>query len=359
LTTAKSKRVRLLILALVLGIAGGGAWWWQQNRIQGNEANRLTLYGNVDIRQVDLAFNGNERITRMLVQEGDHVKDGQLLAELATQRLAAQVAGSAAGMEAQRQVVARLEAGTRPEEIKQARAEVELATAQAHDAQLSYRRIRDLAARKVASQQQVDDAKAALDTATARLKAAQAALDLALAGPRKEDIAAAKATLAANEAQLALAQRQLEDAFLYASADGVIRNRILEPGDMASPERPVYTLALTDPIWIRAYVDEPDLGKIFPGMIATITTDSYPGKTYQGWVGYISPAAEFTPKSVQTQAIRTSLVYQIRVFVCNPANQLRLGMPVTVAIDLDQSQSATNSPDTDRCRIPNTIDRHR
>ena len=119
---------------------------------------------------------------------------------------------------------------------------------------------------------------------------------------------------------------------------------------MASPERPVYTLALTNPIWIRAYIDEPDLGKIFPGMIAMVTTDSYPDKAYQGWIGYISPAAEFTPKSVQTQEIRTSLVYQVRVFVCNPANQLRLGMPVTVAIDLDQSQPASNSSDTDRCR---------
>jgi HlyD family secretion protein len=103
---------------------------------------------------------------------------------------------------------------------------------------------------------------------------------------------------------------------------------------MASPQAPAYVLALTDPVWVRAYVSEVDLGKIHQGMAAKVRTDSFPGKTYDAWIGFISPTAEFTPKSVETTDVRTSLVYQIRVYVKNPENQLRLGMPATVIIDL-------------------------
>lgn len=345
----KKKIIALPILLLIIGLISGGYWWWQSHQ-GASSADRLNLYGNVDIREVDLAFNGSERITQLLVQEGDQVKKGQLLATLATQRLTPRVAQAEAQLAAQRQVVAKLEAGTRPEEINQARAEVDSAKAQLHEAQRSLKRIRDLAARDLASPQQVDDAQAAADTTKARLEVAQAALELALAGPRKEDIAAAKATLNAHEAALALVRQELEDTHLYASSDGVIRNRILEPGDMASPQRPVYTLALTNPVWIRAFIDEPDLGKIHPGMRASVTTDSYTGKSYQGWIGYISPSAEFTPKSVQTEEVRTSLVYQVRVYVCNPQNELRLGMPVTVTVPLDQSPPAQTGSEEKRCR---------
>lgn len=344
-------KVKLACLLVVLLVAAaGGAWWWWQTHVETTAADRLTLYGNVDIRQVDLAFNGSERITRMLVQEGDVVKKGQLLATLATQRLAARAAQAEAQVAAQSQMVARMEAGTRVEEINRARAEVEVAKAQERVAQRSFRRIRDLVRKNLASQQQADDAEAAADSAAARVKATEAALTLALAGPRKEDIAAAKSTLKAREAELVLARRELADASLYAPSPGVIRNRILEPGDMASPQKPVYSLALTDPMWVRAFVDEPDLGKIRLAMSARVSTDSFPDKTYRGWIGYISPTAEFTPKSVQTVEVRTSLVYQVRVYVCNPENELRLGMPVTVTIALDRTPAV--GAVTDRCRTP-------
>ncbi|HHH35906.1 MAG TPA: HlyD family efflux transporter periplasmic adaptor subunit, partial [Gammaproteobacteria bacterium] len=130
------------------------------------------------------------------------------------------------------------------------------------------------------------------------------------------------------------------DAFLKAPAAGVIRNRILQPGDMASPQSPVLTLALTTPVWVRAYLPESDLGRVAPGMRAWILTDSYPEKRYKGWVGYISPTAEFTPKNVETPELRTRLVYQVRVFACNPEGELRLGMPATVVIPLDQPPPA-------------------
>lgn len=142
-----------------------------------------------------------------------------------------------------------------------------------------------------------------------------------------------------------MARKALADASLYAPDNAIIQERILEPGDMASPQRPVYTLALTDPLWVRAYVQGPDLGKLKPGMRAEVSTDSYPGKRYRAWVGYISPTAEFTPKSVETTEVRSSLVYQVRIFVCSPQNELRLGMPATVTIPLGQPAA----PDADHC----------
>lgn len=338
------KPLRIILILVVLLAVAGSAWWWRDHSEVGTP-NRLVLYGNVDIREVDLAFNGAERIERMLVEEGERVEVGQLLATLATGRLQARVDQAAAQVAAQQHTVAALEAGTRAEEINRVRAELELAQAQNREAQRSLARIRDLARRQLASPQQVDAAESAAESAAARVKAAQAALDLALAGPRPEDIAAAHAGLRALEAQLALARRELADGELHASSDGVIRNRILEPGDMASPQQPVYTLALTDPIWIRAYVDEADLGKLHPGMTARITTDSFPDKAYRGWIGYISPTAEFTPKSVQTTEVRTSLVYQVRIYACNPQDELRLGMPATVTLALDRAESSAGRCD--------------
>jgi HlyD family secretion protein len=187
-------------------------------------------------------------------------------------------------------------------------------------------------------QQDVDDAKAALDVAQAQLAVNEKALDLAVIGPRKEDIAQNEAQLRGNEAQLALLRQQLADAQLIAPVDAVVRTRILEPGDMASPQKPVFSLAITDPKWIRAYVSEPDLGKVHSGMSANVMVDSFPKRRFEGWVGFVSPVAEFTPKAVQTDELRTSLVYEVRVFVKDPSDELRLGMPATVYLNLEQTR---------------------
>jgi HlyD family secretion protein len=334
---SKARRGVIVLLAIVLAGAGTGYWIWQSQRGQ-SATDELVLFGNVDIRQVQLAFNAAERIERMLVQEGDRVEPGQLLATLDTRRLQHAVASREAEVKAQQEVVARLEAGSRPEEIAKARAELAAAEVEARNAERNALRLRDLARKNLAPQEQADDARAAADAAAAQREAAKQALDLAVLGPRKEDIAAARATLEAQQAQLALSRRDFAEAELHAPSSGVIQDRLLEPGDMASPQRPVYTVALTSPLWVRAYVAEPDLGKLRPGMKAAVTTDSYPDKHYRGWVGFISPTAEFTPKSVETTEVRTHLVYQVRVFVCDPRNELRLGMPATVTIGLDQPE---------------------
>ncbi len=330
-----------MIILLILG-SMGLAWW--QHREASGAKSELNLYGNIDIREVDLAINASERIAKVLFWEGDKVQRGQLMAELEMERFQAEVDRLKGEMAAQRALVEKLENGSRPQEIRQARDQLEEVRAQETIAWLTYKRLKRLLPRKLVSKEEVDNARAAAEAATARRKAAEEVLSLAIEGPRKEDITAAKAQLTALRAQLALAEHDLEDARLYAPADGIIRDRILEPGDMATPQRPIYTLALTDPLWARVYVSEPDLGKIRPGMVAQITTDSFPGKHYRGWVGYISPTAEFTPKTVQTEELRTHLVYQVRVYACNPQGELRLGMPISAVIPLGSERKIETLP---------------
>ncbi len=338
----KSLKIIFRWVVLLAVIAGVG-WWWLQQQKPAKESDRLVIYGNIDIREVDLAFLAVERIDQMLFWEGDAVKKGQRLASLDKTAFEANVDKVKALLEAQKQTVAKLEAGSRPQEIRQAEAKVKEAETLLYEARRTYKRLKSLHSKNLASQQKLDDALSAVSSAQARLKVAQETLALVREGPRKEDIAAAQAKLQSLDAQRVLAIKQLKDADLYAPADGIIRERLLEPGDMASPQQPVYTLALNDPLWVRAYIPEPSLGKVKLGARASIFTDSFPEKEYQGWVGFISPTAEFTPKNVQTPELRTRLVYQARIFVCNPDNELRLGMPATVQIPLNQSmESWTN-----------------
>jgi HlyD family secretion protein len=328
----------------------GGVGWWYVHRIErGGTAKEILLYGNVDIRQIQLAFHSTGRIQKLAVQEGDSTKSGDLVAEIDPVRYEASVARAAAELAAQKQILARLVAGTRPEEIREAQAREKAAQAKWEDAKLVYERTKRLFGDKTVPKQKLDDDEAAFESAKADLDAARQALALAVKGPREEDIAAAGAQVKASEAALRLAERELADTKLYAPAPGVIQDRILEQGDMAFPETPVFTLALTNPIWVRAYIEEPDLGKIAPGMKAHVTTDSFPGKIYLGWIGFISPTAEFTPKEVQTTELRTKLVYRIRVYACNPEGELRLGMPVTVTIPLDQPRENLKG-NSDRCQ---------
>jgi HlyD family secretion protein len=291
---------------------------------------------------VNLPFNDNERIAAVLVQEGDRVQKGQVVARLDTSRLEPQVAQMEAQAAAQRAVVARFHNGSRPEEIAQARANLQSAIADAANARQQNQRLvnaaRGSSGRDV-SQQDLDNAKAVMDVAEAKVAVNEKALELEVSGPRKEDVAQAEAQLRADEAQVALLRQELADAQLLAPCDAVVRTRLMEPGEMASPQTPVFSLAITDPKWIRAYVDEPDLGNVHLGMAATVTTDSFPDRPLNGWVGFISPIAEFTPKDVQTEELRTSLVYEVRVFVKDPGDELRLGMPATVHLSLKQSGS--------------------
>lgn len=333
------RRKLTIPIVIVLIVVAGLVWWFMAHR--GGDG-RLVLYGNIDLRQVQLAFNNSERIAAVLVQEGDHVKQGQLMARLDTSRLEPQVAEAEAQVAAQRQVVLRLRNGSRPEEIAQARANVESAKADLVNAQRQYERLKnaaDLSGGRAVRQQDVDAAKAALDVAIAKVAVNQQSLDLAVIGPRKEDIAENEAKLRANEAQLARLRQQLTDSQLIAPMNAVVRTRIMEPGEMSTPQSPVFSLAIIDPKWVRAYVSEPDLGRIHPGMKATVAVDSFRNRGFDGWIGFISPVAEFTPKAVQTEELRTSLVYEVRVFVKDPKDELRLGMPASVYVTAGEADT--------------------
>lgn len=330
------------LASLVLNAASCSNQQGQENR-----AGTLTVYGNVDIREVQLAFQDGGRILALTVDEGAKIDKGQVVAELDATRLRMEVDRLSGEVAAQTQLVERLHRGSRPQEIERAKAAVASARANLRDAQLTLARKQSLQITNRISQQEVDSARAKVDTWQATLKTAEEEQSLAIEGPRREDIAAAEASLAALQAAKQLATQRVVDAKLLAPADGFIRNRILEPGAMAAAGTPVLTLALTNPLWVRAYISEPDLGKVREGMRAQLRTDSQPGKSYQGWVGFISSTAEFTPKTVETTELRTKLVYRARIFACDPTHELRLGMPVTVFIDTAGGVASAQSECTD------------
>lgn len=335
----RKKIIAVVVLAALLLAAL--IWFFTRSR----DNNALVLYGNVDIRQVSLAFDNSDRIAEMRVEEGDRVKTGQVLAQLDTRTLNLQVQQAQAQVEAQEQALLRLRNGSRPEEIAQARAQVAAAAADAEFARQQLTRLQGIAgttAGRGISRQDMENAQSRLSVARAQLEMQRKALQLSRIGPRKEDIAQASAQLQAARAELALLRHRVELSRLMAPTDAVVRSRLLEPGDMASPQRPVYALAITSPKWVRAYVSETQLGRIKPGMTGQVSTDSFPDQAIQGRIGFISSVAEFTPKTVQTEELRTSLVYEVRVFVDDPEDRLRLGMPATVRLDSEGDDDHKN-----------------
>lgn len=324
----KNAGKRIVPLLLLLGI--GVAVWhvWSADRSQ-----PLALYGNVDQRQIELAFLDAERLKEVLVQEGMEVQPGQVLARLETRRLRDRIAVVEAQVAASEAALARLENGTRPEEIAQARASLSSAMAEKAFADSQYRRTRSLwtdSGGKAVKKQDLDEALRLRDVAGARQEQARNALRLAELGPRAEDIAEAQARQLQAARELQQLRNQLDDAELKSPARSVINRRLMEPGDMALPQKAVFSLSVLSPKWVRAYISEKDLGRIRPGMPARIHTDSHPDKSFEGSVTFIASVAEFTPKTVQTPELRTSLVYEVRVAVADPQNRLRLGMPATV-----------------------------
>lgn len=320
---------RKFLLAGILAMAAAGAaivWHVLESRRSGE----LTLYGNVDIRQVDLGFRVEGRIARVLADEGDTVRQGQPLACLDDDLLRQQRDQAAAGLAGRKADLARLERGYRVEEIAQARASVAAAAAVAENARINLNRVAAMRASNAVSQKELDNARSASKESGARLRSAQDQLAMLLSGYREEDVLAQRAAVAAAAAELARAEIRLQDAILIAPQKGVILTRAREAGAIVQAGQTVYTLTLTDPVWLRAYVDEPNLGRVKPGMAVRVAVDAAPGKTFPGTVGFISPTAEFTPKTVETREVRTALVYRLRIQVQDPENVMRQGMPVTV-----------------------------
>ena len=327
------KKGVLVAIAAVVLLAGAAVYWYFHKEQSSDQT--LTLYGNVDIRQVSLAFEQTGRIAELNVQEGDFVQKGQVLAKLNTDALDIQRQQAEAQLKVQQQAVLEQDAGTRPEQITQAQAHLVSAHAQLDKANKDLKRMqvlfRDTAGQAI-SKQELDSAQSNQATAAAAVEAQQANLVLLQHGARKEERAAAKAQSEVAQSNLDLIHYQLQQSSLIAPVNAVVRARLQEMGDMTTAQKPVYTLVLTDPKWVRVYVNEQDLSQIKMGATAQILRDSAPNQSIQGKIGYISSVAEFTPKTVQTEDIRTTLVYEVRIYIRDPKDALKMGQPVTVKI---------------------------
>jgi HlyD family secretion protein len=331
------------ILAIVIVVTALASLGWYYHKHYSEKEETLVLYGNVDIREVNLGFRVGGRLSKLMFDEGDKIKQGEVIAQLDDEPYRNQVANASAQVNSVKERLKLKESGNRPQEIAQAKSlvnEREAATSNAK--QLFLRSERALLIKGISTQDR-DNAAASYQENEARLAAAKQSLALLEAGFRIEDIAQAKADLRQAEAALATAELQVKDAILSAPSDGIILTRVQEAGAILQAGATVFTVSLQRPVWIRAYVHEPDLGHIHPGTLVELYTDTQPDKPYKGQIGFISPRTEFTPKSVETTELRTSLVYRLRIVVENPDDALRQGMPVTIKLTSDKSPSSSSA----------------
>ncbi|MDP2847436.1 MAG: secretion protein HlyD [Humidesulfovibrio sp.] len=317
-----------ILLILALAVACGVTW--AVVRKNGDAGKALKLYGNVDIREVELSFRVPGRVAEVRVDEGDTVKAGDVLAVLDAQRYRDALAKAVGDRDVAAANMSKFRAGYRLEEVAQARATVDQVEAQVENAVRVARRREELLKSGAISAQERDDAVAQRDALLAQLQSARKGLQLQASGFRAEEVLGAEAQLRAAEASVAAAMTDLADTEIIAPSDGQVLSRVREPGAMAAAGANVLVLSLNKPVWVRAYVPEPSLGKVHLGMAVNVYSDSRPDKPYSGTVGFISPVAEFTPKNVETEALRTDLVYRLRIVVDDPDQGIRQGMPVTV-----------------------------
>lgn len=282
-----------IIILVILILAISGIYFY--NHKKKPNPNELELFGNIEIRQVDLGFRVEGKIAKMLAEEGDYVKKGQLLGSLEDTNYKSTYEKNLADIQALKAISA--------------------------NAAAQYERNIPLCADGTTSKQECDQLKNSKDSS--------------------------KASLDASIASLKGAKKNLADTKVFAPEDGIIMTRIQEPGAVVEPSQSIYTMAKAKPIWVRAYIPETNLANVKYGMKAKVLTDTINPKTgkrreYTGWVGYISPVAEFTPKTVQTTDLRTDLVYRIRVYVYEIDEYLRQGMPVTVKLQLKSDETRTD-----------------
>jgi membrane fusion protein YbhG len=320
------KRVIPVVILLAAAIAAG-VYYYPRLAKKPEPANMLTLSGNIEAHESLVSFKVAGRINELPVEEGQQVEQGALLARLENADYRQKVRIDEAAVGVSKSDLALTLAGTRKQELKASQQAMLDAQADLQQKQLDNDRAQRLYAKDEVSAQDRDLAATALKRAQATFKAAQQRYNEAEEGSRKEDIAIADANLKEAQANLGLSRINLGYTVLHAPFTGVITVRQAELGEVMGPGTPVVTLADLDHIWLRAYVAETDLGRIHWGQEATITTDSNPGKQYHGRISFISPDAEFTPKSVQTYQERVTLVYRIKIDIDNPKHELKPGMP--------------------------------
>lgn len=323
------KRASIWLLALsIFPLLLAFRWPWQSV----DESRQIELSGTVEAREIDLAFQVGGRIATLRVDEGDSVQIEQEVATLDAHDFELALSNAIAQAEAAQAALAALRAGTRIQELRVAEAQLAKAQADLDYIRVEFKRIADLVTKKLAAQDQLDQARQRQNVALAGVEQALQNLALLREGPRREDIDQAAATLRARQATVETTRRQLEYTRLQSPVAGMVSVRLAEAGEIVSPGKTVLRIAELSRPWVRAYLNEKDLTRVRLGQAAQIRIDGLPGKVFEGRLSFISPTAEFTPKTVETHALRVDMVYRVKVQVDNPNGVLKLGQPADVVL---------------------------
>lgn len=322
------KRVVIAVVVLLAAAAAVGYFLTRGRGVDG----AVKVSGTIEVTDVEVSFKIPGRVRERLVDEGEAVKEGQVIARLDSEDLLHEVALRRREAEALEANLRELANGFRKEEIAQADAAVSRARAEARRQQADFARQEALYRREVISRREFDAARAAHESSQALLREAEAQQELVHRGQRRERIDAARARLSQAREALALARTRLGYATLASPITGIVLSRSVEPGEQVAAGTPIVTVGRMEDTWLRAYIAETDLGRVKVGQKAWVGTDTYPDKRYEGTVTFISPEAEFTPRNVQTEQERVKLVYRIKITVPNPAMELKPGMPADAEI---------------------------
>ncbi len=332
-------RALLILSLLVLAVPAG--LYFQSRPVP--DSGVLRVSGNIEITDAEVSFKIAGRVVERSVSEGESVKAEQAVARLDTSELGQEVGLRSAEVRAAEASLAELVTGSRPEEIAQSEAVVRRMQADVARARADFKRLKKLYEQDNVSGQDYDAAKSAVEVTTAKLGEAQEQLRLVQKGPRIEKVERARAQLQQAKEALALAETRLGYATLTSPLTGVVLSHNIEPGEFVAPGTPIVTVGDLEHVWLRAYVDETDLGHVKVGQAAQVTADTYPDKVYEGRVSFIASQAEFTPKSVQTKKERVKLVYRTKITVDNPHMELKAGMPADARIVLDGAEASGGS----------------
>jgi HlyD family secretion protein len=321
-TTARAAGLCVVLLL------GGCRWPWEPD----SAAAALVLSGTVDARQVDLSFQASGRIARLLADEGQSVQPGGLVAELEATDLQLALDRARAQARSASEALAALKAGARPQELGAAQAAVDQARADLRFADQTVTRTQELVNQGFVSPDQMDKVRSAADAAAARLDQARQNLALLRAGARPEDLRRAQADVEGAVAAQHAAERMLAYARLTSTVGGTVSVRLAEAGQVVAAGQPVLRVAELSRPWVRAYLAQADLPRVRLGEGVEVRVDGLPGKVFHGRLAFISPQAEFTPKTVETRALRVDLVYRIKVDLQDPDGLLKIGMPADVTL---------------------------